>query len=299
VPRGSGRWLTANLRGRSYHVYVPPKLDRKRVPLLVLLHGCQQTATEFAAATRFNELADRYGFVAVYPEQTVWSHRHRCWHWYEPAHQQRGTGEPASIAEITAAVVAEPTRWRIDPTRVYAAGLSAGGALALILAATYPDLYAAVAVHSAPAYRSATTARDALSAMAGHGVVPPPSGNHGGTGMPPAIVFHGSADSTVRPRNGQQVAEQWLAHRVAYATAADRRDRVTRARRRTGRSGDGRAYNVTGWYTARGHKVLEYWQVEGLGHAWSGGAPGGSYSDPKGPRASTAIWKFLSSKTRV
>src|SRR3954470_22642312 len=116
--------------------------------------------------------------------------------------------------------------------------------------------------------------------------------------MPPAIVFQGSADSTVRSRNGQQVAEQWLAHRLATAAVADRRDRVTRARSRTGRSGAGRAYHVTAWYTARGRKVLEYWQVEGLGHAWSGGAPGASFSDPSGPRASTAMWRFLSSKAR-
>src|SRR4051812_14824959 len=187
--RRTGRWLAGSVHGWSYHVYVPPGLGRTRAPLLVALHGCQQTAAEFAAATRFNALADRHRFVVVYPEQSRWSHRQRCWRWYEPAHQRRGAGEPAAVAAITAAGAAEPTRWRVDPDRVYVAGLSAGGALALILAATYPDLYAAVGVHSAPAYRSASSGRDALAAMAGRTTMPPVLAVDGGAGMPPAVVF--------------------------------------------------------------------------------------------------------------
>jgi poly(hydroxyalkanoate) depolymerase family esterase len=294
VPRTYGGAAGA----RSYYVYVPPGIRRRtRVPLVVVLHGCSQTAAEFAAATRFNDVADRHGFIIVYPEQARWNHQQRCWHWYEAAHQARGVGEPAIIAGITSVVVAEATRWRIDPSRVYVAGLSAGGAMALVLAATYPDVYAAVGVHSAPAYRSASNTSDALGAMAGRTVLPPPHVDGVGTrGMPPAILFYGTADNTVYPRNGQRVAEQWLAYYQAYVTNPRDPERIVRHKTLPGRSSDGRTYTTTRWYTASGHKVLEYWQVDGLGHAWSGGADGGSYSDPRGPRASTAMWSFFSAK---
>jgi poly(hydroxyalkanoate) depolymerase family esterase len=257
----------------------------------VLLHGCRQTPAEFADASRFNTLADRHGFVAVYPQQSSWNHRDRCWRWYEAAHQSRGTGEPGVLAEITAQVTGETTRWRIDADRVYVAGMSAGGAMALVLAATYPDVYAAAGVHSAPAYRSATSGRGAVSAMAGYTVVPPPP--IGGAGIAPTILFQGSADSVVRQRNGERISDQWLA---LYAAGGPGPERISRSRVRAGRSRGGRTYRVTAWYTVRGRKVLEYWQVNGLGHAWSGGVPGGSYSDPRGPRASTAMWAFFSTK---
>jgi poly(hydroxyalkanoate) depolymerase family esterase len=266
--------------------------------MVVLLHGCGQTPAEFAAATRFNELADRHGFIAVYPEQSTWHHQHRCWHWYEAAHQARGAGEPAIIAAITKEVIAEPSRWRIDPTRVYVAGLSAGGAMALVLAATYPDLYAAVGVHSAPVYRSASTGKDALNAMAGRTVVPPPPVRGAGwQGMPPTILFYGSIDNAVRERNGQRAAEQWLAfHQAGTASLPRHPDRITRHNTRAGRSADARRYTISRWYTARGHKVLEYWHINGLSHAWSGGVRGGSHTDHRGPRASTAMWNFFSGK---
>ncbi len=290
-----GTWHQATYHGRAgvrgYFVYVPPGLRRRTpVPLVVLLHGCRQNAAEFAAATRFNALADRHKFIVVYPEQTMWSHRYRCWQWYERAHQARGAGEPALLAEITREVVDEADRWRIDPARVYVAGLSAGGAMALVLAATYPDVYAAVGVHSAPAYRSAANSGEALRAMAGQ--VGLPSAN--GTGpLPPAIVFQGVADSTVRVRSGQLVVEQWLA---AHPDDPHDPQRVARNRTKVGRSADGRTYTVARWYTARLRKVLEYWQVDELAHAWSGGAPDGSFSDPRGPRASTEMWRFFSGK---
>jgi len=301
----AGTWVPGTYTGRagtrSYLVYVPSALGRSRVPLVVLLHGCGQSATEFADAIRFNELADRHGFVAVYPQQNAWSHRQRCWRWYESAHQGRGAGEPAIIAEITATVLAEATRWRIDPGRVYVAGLSAGGGMALILAATYPDVYAAVGVHSAPAYRSAVNGRGALTAMAGRATLPPPRLHaDGGQGMPPAIVFQGAADTTVRPSNGRAIAEQWLAYREAYAAVAGAGagDRITRTRNRVRRAA-GRSCAVASWYTARGRKMLEYWQVDGLGHAWSGGTAGGSFSDPHGPAASAAMWRFFAARQQA
>lgn len=294
----TGTWTPGVVHGRdgdqSYLVYVPAGLGHRfPVPLVVLLHGCRQTAAEFAAATRFAELADRHGFVVLCPEQSARRHRQRCWRWYEAAHQHRGAGEPAIIAEITAAVVAEAARWRIDPSRVYVAGLSAGGAMALILAATYPDRYAAVGVHSAPAYRSALTGTGAFAAMAGRGVVPPPLVHaHGGQGMPPTVVFQGTEDTVVRPGNGPGIAEQWLAYRRAYAAPGS--GDVTRGGDEIRRTSGGRSCAVTSWYAPGHRKVLEYWQIDGLGHAWSGGAAGGSFSDPRGPSASTAMVAFFS-----
>jgi poly(3-hydroxybutyrate) depolymerase len=171
--------------------------------------------------------------------------------------------------------------------------------MALVLAATYPDLYAAVGVHSAPAYRSASSGTDAMAAMAGRTRIRPPGPDIAGDGlprgMPPAVVFQGSLDNAVHASNGRRVAEQWLAFHEMRTPGRKHPDRVTRHRTTNGRHG-GRSYTATHWYTARGHKVLEYWQVDGLGHAWSGGASGGSYSDPRGPRATTAMWHFLSSK---
>jgi poly(hydroxyalkanoate) depolymerase family esterase len=260
------------------------------VPLVMLLHGCNQTAEQFVAATRFTALADRHGFLIAAPRQTRGHQPGGCWRWYESGHQTRGAGEPAVLAGITAKLLAEPSRWRIDPSRVYAAGLSAGGAMALTLAATYPDVFAAVGVHSAPAYRSASSGGNALGAMRGRGAVRAP---HPGARMAPLIVVQGTADAVVHERSGQVVADQWLAYDTARSM--DRRDpqRIARSRAFGKRSADGRRYTVTRWYSARGRKQLEYWRVEGLGHAWSGGLADGSYSDPRGPRASTAMWQFF------
>lgn len=254
---------------------------------MLLLHGCRQTPAEFADATRFTAVADRNGLVLLLPHQERRHHPQRCWRWYQDAHQHRGAGEPAVLAAITRQVTAEEARWRIDPRRVYAAGLSAGGAMALTLAATYPDVFAAVGVHSAPAYRSATHGGQALPAMAARTSVPPPTGAM--PAMAPVLVVQGADDSVVRPPNGDRVAGQWLLFRAAAANA----DRIGRTRTDSGRSGDGRRYTQVRWYTVRGRKVLEYWRIDSLGHAWSGGRAGGSYSDPAGPRAATLMWAFF------
>jgi poly(hydroxyalkanoate) depolymerase family esterase len=269
-------------------VYVPAGLRRRTpAPLVLLLHGCGQTSAEFADATRFPAAADRNGFLLVLPHQQSRHHPQRCWRWYEAAHQHRDAGEPAVLAGIVAQVGAEQVRWRVDPRRVYVAGLSAGGAMALTLAAVYPDVFAAAGVHSAPAYRSATGAGQALAAMAGRTAVPPPE--PGDPAVAPTIVVQGGADSVVRPVNGDRVADQWLALRAA----AGGPDPVGRSRSESGRTTDGRRYQVLRWYTARGRKVLEYWLVDGLGHAWSGGLKDGSFSDPDGPRATTSMWAFF------
>ena len=291
-PVAAGVWVTGThlgpAGGRTYDVYVPAGLrSRTAAPLVLLLHGCGQTPAEFAAATRFPAAADRNGFLLVLPHQQSRHHPQRCWRWYETAHQRRDAGEPAVLAGIVAQVAAEALRWRVDQRRVYVAGLSAGGAMALTLAAVYPDVFAAAGVHSAPAYRSSTGAGQAMSAMAGRTPVPPPE--PGAPAVAPTIVVQGGADAVVRPINGDRVADQWLAHRAA----AGGPDPVGRSRSESGQAGDGRRYQVLRWYTARGRKVLEYWLVEGLGHAWSGGLRDGSFSDPDGPRATTVMWAFF------
>jgi poly(hydroxyalkanoate) depolymerase family esterase len=293
--RSPGRWLKASHAGsagsRSYDVYLPAGHRRTtRMPLVILLHGCNQTSQQFVAATRFTALADRHGFIVAAPRQTRTYHPGGCWRWYQSAHQARGAGEPAVLAGITAELLAEPSRWRIDASRVYVAGLSAGGAMALILGATYPDVFAAVGVHSAPAYRSASNGRSALVAMNGRGIPTPPLP---GARMAPLIVFQGTADAVVHERGGSLLVEQWLAYDTARSTDARDPGRITRSRASEKRSADGRRYTVTRWYSARGRKQLEYWRVDGLGHAWSGGVADGSYSDPRGPRASTAMWQFF------
>ncbi len=287
-----GRWIRheATPGARAYDVYLPAGHRRRaRAPMLLLLHGCRQAPAEFVDASRFTAVADRNRVVLVLPRQESRHHPQRCWRWYEAAHQQRGSGEPAMLAAVVASVVAERERWRIDPRRVYVAGLSAGGAMALVLGACYPDLFAAVGVHSAPPYRAATRAGQALAAMAARTAVPSPR-DEAGT---PLIVVQGTADRVVHPNNGDRVADQWLATwRAAHALPTDGA-RVTRRRVDAGRSGDGREYTRVRWYTARGHRVLEHWTVTGLGHAWSGGRPGGSFSDPAGPRAATVMWDFF------
>jgi poly(hydroxyalkanoate) depolymerase family esterase len=302
APPGAGRRYPARFVGpsgtRSYLVYVPAGLRRTtRAPLLVLLHGCGQSGADLATVTRFNQLADRHGLILVYPEQLTAAHTARCWRWFEAAHQARGSGEPAILAGITAQVLAEQVRWRIDPERVYVAGLSAGGAMALVLGATYPDVYAAVGVHSATAYRSANGSRAALRAMNGT-AAPPPLARPGRSphALPPTIVVQGSVDRTVRPVNATRIAQQWLAYRAAANPSPTNPARVTRSRVTRTRPGAARSATTTRWYTARGHKVLEIVTVDGLGHAWSGGAKGLAYSDPRGPRATTAIWSFLSAQ---
>lgn len=250
----------------------------------MLLHGCMQTPAEFADSSRFTAVADRNGFLLVVPHQESRHHPQRCWRWYEPRNQQRGAGEPAVLAAILLAVLAETSQWRIQRRQVYVAGLSAGGAMAMTLAATYPDLFAAAGVHSAPAYQSASGWSQALSAMAGRTTVPPPAVS--AAAIAPLIVVHGRADGVVAAANAERIADQWLAYAAGHSS------RAPRTRVDTGRL-LGRGFTRIRWYAARGRRVLEVWQVDRLGHAWSGGRPGGSYSDPEGPRASTLMWNFF------
>ncbi len=278
--------------GRSYKLYVPSGYTgQETVPLVVMLHGCTQNPNDFAAGTSMNELAETHTFLVAYPAQAQNANMQKCWNWFKASDQQRGSGEPAIIAGITRQVVEE---YAVADGRVYVAGMSAGGAMAAIMGATYPDLYAAVGVHSGLAPGAAQDMASAFSAMQGGGA----SNTHqnaptSGKVSVPVIVFHGDRDTTVHLRN----AEQLLAHyRTVDSTPGGRNatgEPVPPVAVRKGQVSGGYAYTRATQRDADGRPILEQWTVHGLGHAWSGGSSAGSYTDAKGPDASAEMMRFF------
>jgi poly(hydroxyalkanoate) depolymerase family esterase len=276
VPEGArfeDRVFTAAAGSRRYKVFVPSGYTGQALPVLLMLHGCTQNPDDFAAGTQMNRLAEEQTFLVAYPEQPQSANMQRCWNWYAAGDQARDGGEPALLAGIARAVVAE---FSADPDRVYAAGLSAGGAAAAILAATYPDLFAAVGVHSGLACGSARDVASAFAAMKGQGGAPGRNRQ-----AVPTIVFHGDVDRTVHPANGDQVVAQAMAV-TGLAETVER-----------GTSPGGVAYTRTVRSDGTGQARLEYWVLHGAGHAWSGGSPDGSFTEPRGPDASRAMVRFF------
>jgi poly(hydroxyalkanoate) depolymerase family esterase len=283
VPAG-GRFLAASHGeaaaggARAYRLYLPSGYRGQPVPLVVMLHGCTQSPEDFAAGTRMNLLAEERTFLVAYPAQCQKANASRCWNWFSPGDQQRDRGEPALIAGITRRIMREHA---VDPKRVYVAGLSAGGAAAAVLAGAYPDLFAAVGVHSGLPSGSASDVASAFAAMRqGDG----PAAAARRHPFVPTIVFHGDQDATVHPRNGERVAEQ----AATAAAAAGLRTRVER-----GRAAGGHPWRRVLHADEGGRTVIERWVVEGAGHAWSGGSPAGSYTDPRGPDASREMLRFF------
>ncbi|MBA3943545.1 MAG: PHB depolymerase family esterase [Herpetosiphonaceae bacterium] len=276
---------------RTYKLSIPSGYHGQSVPLIIMLHGCTQTPEDFAAGTRMQAHAEAATFLIVYPAQSGKANRSGCWNWFQPSDQQRDCGEPSLIAGITRHVMAS---YHVDPQRVYVAGMSAGGAMAMIMGVTYPDLYAAIAVHSGLAYGAAQDLRSALTAMHKGGPDPARQPNRireasdPYTRIVPTIIFHGDQDRTVDPRNGDQVLAQWLITSRTGQYPMDLSEHTTQ-----GRVPNGHSYTRTSYTDPRAQTVLEQWRIYGAGHAWSGGSREGSFTDPHGPNASQEIVRFF------
>ena len=285
---GDEQWLRGSYshggRQLAYRLYVPPgsALEAGPRPLVLMLHGCTQGPEDFAAGTRMNDQARRAGVLVLYPEQTQHANSQKCWNWFKAQHQQRGRGEPALLAGLTRQMVADHG---VDASRVYVAGLSAGGAMADILGRTYPELFAAVGVHSGLPAGAASNLPSALEAMR-RGAA---SGSASGPSVCPVIVFHGDADTTVHHDNGAAVVNA-----ARSAQSPQGAPRVIQ-----GHAPNGQRFTRSAYVAADGSTAIEHWQLHGAGHAWSGGSSEGSYTTPGGIDASAEMLRFFLSHKRA
>lgn len=277
VPEGARyetRHFTSAHGTRDYRLFVPSSLPEGARGLVLMLHGCTQDPDDFARGTDMNSHAERNGLIVVYPHQSRAHNPQGCWNWFRPEDQRAEAGEAALLAALTRTVAAE---FSVSQGRVFVAGLSAGGAMAATLAATHPSLFAAVGIHSGLPHGIAHDMPSAFGAMRGQGGRAPRKAE----GSVRMIIFHGAADATVHPSNAE-----------ALVAAAGPALRGT-SRRETGRSAGGRAYSRNLVEAADGTPLIESWRIDGAGHAWSGGRPEGSYTDPAGPDASAEMVRFF------
>ena len=284
APALKGKFLSlscsAPAGARDYKLYVPSGYTGQSMPLVVMLHGCKQNPDDFAAGTGMNALAEEEGCLVAYPAQAKNANGSNCWNWFQAGDQRRDGGEPSIIAAITREIIRD---YKVDPARVYVAGLSAGGAMAAILASEYPDLYAAAGVHSGLPTGAAHDVASAFAAMR-QGAAPGAARSANRPAVP-VIVFHGDSDKTVHPRNGHDVLAQQADPKASAATVEK------------GDTPNGRSYTRAVHRNAAGKPVAEHWTVHGSGHAWSGGTRRGSYTDPKGPDASREMLRFFNETT--
>ena len=287
VPEG-GRFIksfyTNSAGSRAYKLYIPSRYQGQAVPLIVMLHGGTQTPDDFAAGTRMNLIAEEETCLVVYPAQPSHANPAKCWNWFRPNDQRRDRGEPSLIAGITRQVMRD---YSVDPRRVYVGGLSAGAAAAAVMGATYPDLYAAIAVHSGLACGVADDLISAFAAMR-QGDSRCASASWEDTDVlddqqpfVPTIVFHGDRDTIVHPRNADHVITRSMG-------TTNLQKKIRR-----GQVPGGHAYTCTIHTDANGRAILEQWCIHGAGHAWSGGSPAGSYTDPRGPDAAKEMLRFF------
>lgn len=279
LPEGA-EFRHASFKGRSgsrdYRTYIPASAVEGITGIVMMLHGCTQTPEDFAQGTGMNAQAETHRFVVIYPAQSRGSNAQSCWNWFSKSDQRRGRGEPEILAGIARTAMAEHG---VSSARCFVAGLSAGAAMAVILGETYPDVFAAVGAHSGLPFGAADDVPSAFAAMAG--TLPSEPVDQAATGLR-TIVFHGDADRTVRPVNGEAIARQAERHGASGTISTTE----------TGHA-KGRGFRRTLTTDATDAPQTEHWRVEGLGHAWSGGRSEGSYADPAGPDASAEMIRFF------
>lgn len=260
---------------RAYRLFIPSGYHGQPIPLVIMLHGCTQSPEDFAAGTRMNFIAEEQTCFVAYPAQRAEANQAKCWNWFRPTDQQRGRGEPSLIAGITRQIMRDHS---VDPRRVYIGGLSAGAAAAAVMGSAYGDLYAAIGIHSGLACGAATDLPSALIAMKQGGGS---DAMRGDGPTVPTIVFHGDRDTTVHSNNGDRIIRQSIG------------GMRTNAKVHRGQVPGGHAYTRTVHTDAGGRGILEHWEIHGAAHAWSGGSPAGSYTDPDGPNATREMLRFF------
>ncbi len=263
---------------RSYKLYIPASAPSRPSGLIVMLHGCKQNPDDFALGTSMNDVAERHGLIVAYPGQNVAGNASSCWNWFSPGDQHRDRGEPAIIAGMTRELVRE---FSITADRTFVAGLSAGGAMAVIMGETYPDLYAGIGIHSGLAYGSATDVMTAMTAMRGGGSGHAAAAMRASSRRVRTIIFHGASDRVVHPSNAD--------HILACARPQDSNAPASVQKL----SVNGRSITRTSLTDAKGVRTADYWLIDGLGHAWSGGKRAGSFTDQSGPDASAEMVAFF------
>jgi poly(hydroxyalkanoate) depolymerase family esterase len=287
---------------RNFKLWVPTTLESGQPwPLLMLLHGCRLDAEHMAAISGMNDVAEANRFLVVYPEQSRRANLLRCWNWFRPEHQERGAGEPSILAAVVGQI---RSTYSVDPDRVYVAGVSAGAAMAVILAATYPDLFAALAVFAGAEFKAASTTSEGFAVMKRGGPDPTRQGQLAFEVMRsgfaqakrrrmPVIVFHGTADYRVAPVNADQVIAQWGKTNACLAVEHAETGFSLTERVISSEVPGGYAYQKHVYVEHDSRLLMEKWLVRGLGHAWSGSPKPSKYGDPKGPNASAEIWRFF------
>jgi poly(hydroxyalkanoate) depolymerase family esterase len=280
----------ANQAGsRRYKVYIPSSYAGQPMPLMVMLHGCTQNPDDFSAGTQMNTVAEERQCFVVYPAQEQSANASKCWNWFKALDQQRGQGEPSIIAGITNAVIAE---YGLDRDKVYVAGMSAGGAMAVIMGTTYPDLYKAVGVHSGLPYAAANDLPSAMNAMRGVAAkrarFGAGSSAQAALAAIPIIVFHGDRDATVSAANGDQLIDDFVRN-LEQSNA----DIAMHVLVEDGGKPGQRSYTRTSHHRGGQPALAEHWVIHGAGHAWAGGSATGSYTDASGPDASREMLRFF------
>jgi len=299
-------WIsgTAHAAGgsRNYKLWVPATLEKgKASPLVMMLHGCTHDAGDMAEISGMNEVAEAHRFLVAYPEQSRLANLLKCWNWFDPKHQTRDAGEPSILAAVVGQIC---STYNVDPDRIYVVGVSAGGAMASILAATHPDLFAALAVLAGAEFKAATSVSEGLAAMGRGGPDPLQQGQLAFKAMRsglarrnkrrmPAIVFHGMADARVSPANAEQAIIQWGKTNACLSAEHSESGFALTETVISGEVPDGYAYRRHIYVEADSRLLMEKWLIDGLGHAWPGSPRASKYGDPKGPNASAEIWRFF------